>query len=66
MEQLLTMLGNWKTSLVGLAIAVTTYEMGVGNKIPETKQEWANAAFGVMALLLGLAAKDATTGSKPK
>ena len=66
MESLIAMLGNWKTTLTGLATAVVLYMAGVGNKLPETKQEWTALVLGVLALMLGVASKDATTGSRPK
>jgi hypothetical protein len=38
------------------------YELTVGNKIPETKQEWSTFALGVPAIALGVGMKDSTLG----
>lgn len=65
MDKVLVMLGNWKTTLVGVATALVIYEMGVGNKLPTNKQEVFAAVLGVLAGLLGITSKDATTGSRP-
>jgi len=65
MDALLVMIGNWRTTLLGLLSAVVIYEAGVGNKLPATRQEWWAFALGVLFLALGLASKDARTGSRP-
>lgn len=51
------MFGNWKTSLLGVAA-------GVLNLIANGT-DWKSALFSGVLTLLGLAAKDATTGSAP-
>jgi hypothetical protein len=58
-------LGNFRTTVAGLVGAVIVYAQGVGAKTPETKQEWATFAFGLVIAALGYLAKDAATGSAP-
>lgn len=59
-------LGNWRTSAIGVALAVLTYWHQVGGKLPATADEW--FGFGVATLLaaLGVLAKDGATGSPPE
>lgn len=58
-------LANWKTSAVGIGIAVLTYWSQVGANLPQTRGDW--FAFGVATGLaaLGVLAKDGSTGSAP-
>ena len=48
--------GNWKTTLVGVLTAVATYLGQQGNP------GWQMASYALLALL-GMLAKDSTTGS---
>lgn len=65
-ESLIVMLGNWRSTLVGALMAVVIYSAGIGNKLPETRQEWWALGLAVLAQTLGLTTKDAKTGSAPK
>lgn len=49
---------SWKTTLFGVAIAVLTYIQGVGEKLPETRQEWITFAISVALVAFSAAAKD--------
>ena len=66
MDALLVMLGNTKTTVIGVLAAAAIYVSQIGGKMPSTSQEWWAFAFGVLAIALGVAAKDATTGSRPQ
>ncbi len=60
LKELLDRVTSWKSTITGLLIAVVIYEMSVGNKIPENKQEWAGFVLGVLAIALGVGQKDAS------
>lgn len=59
------MLDNMWTTAVGAVLAVAYYLKTNGATVPSTKQEWLNLAVAALLGALGLASKDATTGSKP-
>lgn len=60
------MMGNWWTTLIGFIGGVAYYLGQSGATMPSTKAEWINLLIGALLAGLGLASKDATTGSKPK
>ena len=60
-----TMLKNWWTTILGALAGASAYLNTSGAKFPETKAEWLNLGFGLFLAMMGVAAKDATTGSKP-
>ena len=57
---------NWWTTLAGIIGAVIIYINGVGGKVPETSQEWLAFWMGLSIAVIGVFAKDATTGSGPE
>ena len=63
---LATMFGNSWTTLIGVLLGILTYLQGVGLDVPRTKGQWVQVAFAALMAGLGIVAKDATTGSKPK
>jgi cytochrome b561 len=60
------MVKNWWTTVIGLITGISTYLGGTGAKMPQNRAEWTNWTMSLGIVLLGLAAKDATTGSKPR
>jgi hypothetical protein len=54
---------NWKTSLGGIMVAVPPLITAAGFILSPAWQHWLALATGLGALLIGLAAKDATTHS---
>jgi len=66
MKQLTVMLKNSGTSIFGFLTGVALYITNVGPKIPTNEQEWMNLLAAIFLAGMGVAAKDATTGSKPK
>ncbi len=65
MDALFKMFGNSHTTLAGLAGGLLIYLTGIGGKLPETRQEWGTFVLGLVIAILGVVAKDATTGSAP-
>lgn len=65
MDTLKTMTANWWTTVVGVLAGVAYYVQSTGFKMPSTKQEWWTFLFGALLAVLGIASKDAVTGSKP-
>ncbi len=61
-----SMLWNVKTTLLGFLGGASYYVFQSGVKIPTNKEEWKAFVVGLFVAGLGLAAKDATTGSKPQ
>lgn len=57
------MLKNWKTSLGGILAALPPVITAAGFALTPTETHWLNLCQGLGVLLLGLAAKDATTHS---
>lgn len=64
-EALLAMLGNYKTTVIGFVGGVALYVHFNGVKMPTNKQEWWAFVAAAIVAGLGLASKDATTGSRP-
>jgi len=60
-----TMFGNLWTTVLGIVTGMLSYTTTTGAKIPGNKQEWLNLVFSAFLAAIGIAAKDATTGSKP-
>ncbi len=49
---------NWKTTVIGVVFAVLTYIMGIGAKLPSTKQEWFSFVIACALAAIGVVAKD--------
>jgi len=60
------MFGNWWTTLLGFLGGVVQYLATAGATPPATRAEWTSLLFSAILFALGLAAKDARTGSAPK
>ena len=60
-----TAIRNWWTTLTGAAAGIAYYLSQTGPKMPETRAEWWSFGLGLILAALGLAAKDASTGSRP-
>lgn len=60
-----TMFGNWQTTLIGFVAALFTYFAALGPNLPTTKGDWMKALGAAALAALGVASKDAQTGSKP-
>jgi len=61
-----TAIRNWWTTGIGIALGVVTYLSQAGPTLPRTRAEWAALVLGALMAGLGVAAKDATTGSVPR
>jgi hypothetical protein len=59
------MLKNGWTTTIGILLGALTYLSQSGVAMPSTKKDWANLMLAALMAGLGIAAKDATTGSKP-
>ena len=59
------MFGNWQTTLIGFVAALFTYFAALGPNLPTTKADWLKALGAATLAALGIAAKDAKTGSRP-
>jgi hypothetical protein len=66
MESLLVMFGNYKTTLGGFALGVLYYLSQLGPTLPKDNAGWLHLVVAAVMAGVGLAAKDATTGSKPQ
>jgi len=60
------MLSNSWTTIAGIFGGIATYLTGAGAKFPQSKGDWAAFVWGLTLAVLGVFAKDATTGSAPK
>lgn len=60
------MFSNLWTTLLGIGGGMFTYLTSSGVKLPTTKQDIWNLISAAFIAALGIAAKDATTGSKPQ
>ena len=60
------MIRNYWTTIIGTLAGIVTYLSQAGAKIPETRAEWVALLIGALLTGLGVASKDATTGSAPK
>ena len=60
-----TMFGNWQTTAIGFVAAILSYFVQLGPNLPATKEDWLKALGAATLLALGIAAKDAKTGSRP-
>lgn len=54
---------NWRTSAVGIGLAVLTYWSSIGTKLPENQAEWFAFAVATGLAALGVLSKDGATGS---
>jgi len=59
------MFGNWRTTVIGFVAAIFTYFAALGPNLPTTKADWLKTLGAAVLAALGVAAKDANTGSKP-
>ena len=59
-----SLLGNWRTSLIGFAAAVLNYLVALGPNLPHTGKEWGAVMLSAILAGLGIVAKDANVGSK--
>ncbi len=66
MKNLTIMFKNQMTSILGFLTGVALYINNVGPKFPTNENEWMNLVAALFLSGMGVAAKDATTGSKPK
>jgi hypothetical protein len=66
MPILKVMLANSWTTTIGVLVAVANFLATVGDKMPSTPSEWWSLVISLLYVALGVVAKDATTGSKPK
>jgi hypothetical protein len=60
-----TAIRNWWTTVFGVIGAIANQASGPGFVIPTTGREWFQTVFTFVLIAFGVAAKDATTGSKP-
>ena len=59
------MFGNAWTTVIGIMLGMVTYISQSGATLPSTKADWMHLLWGALLAGLGVASKDATTGSKP-
>lgn len=60
------MLRNKWTTITGVIGGIATYLIGIGpTKLPQTRPEWLIFWAGLIQIVMGIVAKDATTGSLP-
>ena len=59
------MLANGWTSVLGVLSGMLLYLTQHGATIPRTKAEWGSLLLAALLAGLGIASKDATTGSAP-
>jgi hypothetical protein len=59
------MLGNVWTTTIGVLLGAITYISQSGVALPTTKRDWMNLLLAALLAGLGIASKDATTGSAP-
>lgn len=62
---MITDLMNYRTTIVGVLLAVLTYVSSVGTELPDTGGEWLQFFVSMSLAALGVLAKDANVGSKP-
>lgn len=60
-----TMLGNWRSTVIGFVAGIFAYFAQLGPNLPTTKADWGKALFAAALAALGVVGKDAQTGSKP-
>lgn len=65
MGSFMKMVGNWHTTLVGIAGGLAIYLGGVGMTMPHTSDDWWKFGVSLVVVVLGVVAKDAKTGSEP-
>ena len=66
MDTFLRQRANMWTTIAGILAALALWANQVGAKLPTNKQEWTGALASLAVALVGVFAKDATTGSRPK
>ena len=59
-----SVLGNWRTSLIGFAAAMLNYLVALGPNLPHTGKEWGGVMLSAILATWGIAMKDANVGSK--
>lgn len=65
MNEIYADLRNYRTTILGVTLAVLTYVSGVGAELPDTGAEWLQFFVSMALAALGVVAKDAAVGSKP-
>jgi len=60
-----TMVRNWWTTIFGVLLGIVTYLGQQGANLPSDWNGWLALLISALLAGLGLAAKDASTGSKP-
>ena len=58
-------LANSQTTVAGSGLAAAYYLASNGLAIPQNHQQWMTFLVSALLAILGLLAKDATTGSQP-
>jgi len=66
LRELINSLKNYRTTLIGMGLAVGLYLQSVGTEWPTGPGGWAAMAVSIGVIALGVAAKDGATGSAPK
>ena len=61
-----TMFSNLWTTILGIGTGMFSYLTTSGATIPKNKQDIWNLVLAAFFAAMGIAAKDATTGSKPQ
>lgn len=62
-----TAIRNWWTTVIGVLLGVLNYLANIDpGGLPTTGRGWAVLIISALLAALGIAAKDATVGSKPK
>ena len=61
-----SMFANVWTTALGVLAGMIAYLINVGPALPTTSKDWGSLLFAALLAGIGVVAKDATTGSKPK
>ena len=65
MNNMMKSVGNLRTTIVGVLLAILTYWSQIGTKLPQNKGEWFAFLVATGMAALGVLAKDGATGSSP-
>lgn len=58
-------LANYRTTIIGVLLAVFMYWQNVGLQLPDSREAWFQFVVSTFLAALGVVAKDTTTGSQP-